>query len=170
MKDWIKDIIIALLIAFVIMQFVKPTIVKETSMQPTLYEDNYIFLSKQSYRFGEPEKGDIIVFHTKLRTQTGKEKLLIKRIIGVPGDVVRIEEGQVYINDEVIDEPYLLEPYTSGFVENLEVPEGSLFVMGDNREHSADSRDPDIGLIKAKDIVGKAVFRVYPFNRIGLIH
>lgn len=169
MKEWAKDIIIALLIAFVIMQFVKPTIVKETSMQPTLYENNYIFLSKQSYRFGEPEKGDIIVFHTKLRTQTGKEKLLIKRIIGVPGDVVRVDEGLVSINGDAIDEPYILEPYTAGFVDDLEIPEGSLFVMGDNRAHSADSRDPDIGLVKEKDIIGKAVFRVYPFNTIGLI-
>lgn len=170
MKEWVKDIIIALIVAFIIMQFVKPTIVKETSMQPTLYENNYIFLSKQSYRFGQPEKGDIIVFHTDLRTPAGKEKLLIKRIIGLPGDFVRIEEGKVSINGETIEEPYLKDQYTSGLVEDLEVPEGSLFVMGDNRENSIDSRDADVGLVEIENIVGKAVLRLYPFNEFGIIH
>lgn len=169
MKEWIKDIVIAIIIAVIIMQFIKPTIVKETSMQPTLYENNYIFLSKQSYRFNEPKAGDIIVFHTELKTDSGKEKLLIKRVIGIPGDMITIKEGKVYINEKPIDEPYTLEPYTSGTIENLEIPEGSLFVMGDNRQNSADSRDPSVGLVKTDKIVGKAVFRLFPFNKIGLI-
>lgn len=169
MKEWIKDILVAIIVAVIIMQFIKPTIVKETSMQPTLYENNYIFLSKQAYRFDEPEAGDIIVFHTNLKTQTGKEKLLIKRVIGLPGDTVKIEEGEVYINGELLEESYILEQYTSGWVEDIEVPENSLFVMGDNRQNSADSRDPSVGYVKEEDIVGKAVFRLYPFNDFGLI-
>ena len=84
MKAWIRDIAIALLLAVVILQFIKPTIVKESSMEPTLHNNDYILLSKQSYTlFGEPQRGDIIVFHTALKTDTGREKLLIKRVIGL---------------------------------------------------------------------------------------
>ncbi|WP_027399600.1 signal peptidase I [Anaerovorax odorimutans] len=170
MKEWIKDIVIAIIVAIIIIQFVKPTIVKEMSMQPTLYENNYIFLSKQAYLFKEPKEGDIIVFHTDLKREDGKEKLLIKRIIGLPGDVINIDDGKVYVNDELLDEPYILEPYTSGQVENQKVPEDSLFVMGDNRQYSKDSRDPSVGFVQIDKIVGKAVFRLYPFNEIGIIH
>src|SRR5665648_179099 len=109
MKGFIKELVVAALIAFLIMQFVKPTIVKESSMQPTLFENNYIFLSKQSYSFGDPKRGDIIVFHTNLTTQKGEEKLLIKRIIGLPGDKISIMEGEVFINDEKQDEEYILD-------------------------------------------------------------
>lgn len=170
MKEWIKDIVIAVIVALVIIQFIKPTIVKEQSMQPTLYENNYIFLSKQAYLFKEPKAGDIIVFHTDLKTIDGKEKRLIKRIIGLPGDKITIAEGKVYVNDKLLEEPYIMEPYTAGSVDGQIVPEGCLFVMGDNRQHSADSRDPDVGYVQEDKIIGKAVFRLYPFNEIGLIH
>lgn len=169
LKEWVKDILIAVVVAVIILQFIKPTFVKETSMLPTLQEYNFLFLSKQSYRFGEPERGDIIVFHTSLKTQNGDEKMLIKRIIGLPGDTVTIEEGKVIINGEVLNEPYLMEQYTSGSVKDLEVPDDSLFVMGDNRQNSIDSRDDHVGFIKIKDVYGKAVFRLYPFNEIGLL-
>ncbi len=102
-------------------------------MEPTLYENNYIFLSKQSYKIGEPDRGDIIVFHTNLTTWEGEEKLLIKRVIGLPGDKITIVDGQVFINEELQEEDYIFEGYTSGNVEDFEVPEGELFVMGDNR-------------------------------------
>jgi len=166
MKGWIKDIVIACIIAFVVMQFIKPTIVKESSMQPTLYANNYIFLSKQAYTFSEPKRGDIIVFHTDLTTHDGHEKLLIKRIIGLPGDVVSIAEGKVYINDEMLDEPYIFEDETSGYIDHVVVPEGDLFVMGDNRRVSIDSRSESVGFVPIKEIVGKAFFRLYPFNEM----
>lgn len=167
LKEWIKDILIAVVVAVIILQFIKPTFVRETSMLPTLEEFNFLFLSKQSYRFGEPERGDIIVFHTSLRTHNGDEKMLIKRVIGLPGDTITIEEGEVIINGEVLKEPYLKEPYTSGSVKDLEVPGDSLFVMGDNRQNSIDSRDSHVGFVKIKDVYGKAVFRLYPFDEIG---
>ena len=169
MKGFIKELIVAALIAFLILQFIKPTIVKERSMEPTLYENNYIFLSKQSYKLGEPDRGDIIVFHTNLTTWEGEEKLLIKRVIGLPGDKITIVDGQVFINEELQEEDYILENYTSGYVEDFEVPEGELFVMGDNREVSLDSRSPDIGCVKISDVIGKAFFRLYPFEDIGLL-
>lgn len=169
LKEWAKDILIAVIVAVIILQFIKPTFVKETSMMPTLQEYNFLFLSKQAYRFGEPKQGDICVFHTKLKTQTGDEKLLIKRIIGLPGDTINIKDGKVSINGEVLDEPYTLENYTSGYVEDQVVPEDSLFVMGDNRQNSVDSRDPNVGFVKIDDVYGKAIFRLYPFNEIGTL-
>jgi signal peptidase I len=170
MKGWIKDIAIALLIGILILQFIKPTIVREHSMRPTLDENDYIFLSKQAYLFDEPDTGDIIVFHTDLRQANGQEKLLIKRIIGTPGDRIYIKDGNVYVNDQLLSEDYTLDGYTSTDMEEIVVPEESLFVMGDNRQNSIDSRDEALGFVHYDRIVGKAVFRLYPFNRIGLIN
>ncbi|NLP30246.1 MAG: signal peptidase I [Clostridiales bacterium] len=169
MKGWIKDIAIALIIGILILQFVKPTIVKEHSMKPTLNENDYIFLNKQAYRFGEPEIGDIIVFHTDFRQPNGKEKLLIKRIIGLPGDKISIADGILYRNGEAIKEPYILREGSTSDMEEFEVPEDSLFVLGDNRENSIDSRDSSLGFIEYDSIVGKAFFRLYPFDKIGLL-
>ena len=167
MKGWIRDILIAVLIAFVIMTFIKPTIVKESSMQPTLYENNYIFLSKQAYRFSEPKSGDIVVFHTNLTTNDGMEKLLIKRVIALPGDIINIADGYVYVNDILIEEPYILGGVTSGYVEHMVIPDGKVFVMGDNRAVSIDSRTDRVGCVPIDQIIGKAFFRLYPFDSIG---
>ncbi|MDD2217966.1 MAG: signal peptidase I [Eubacteriales bacterium] len=170
MRGWIRDIIVAIIIAVVILQFIMPTIVKERSMQPTLYENNYIILSKQTYKmWGNPERGDIIVFHTDLKTENGDEKLLIKRIIGLPGDKITIVDGNVYRNDELLQEGYIFEDYTAGFVDDFTVPGGQLFVMGDNRRMSLDSRAEEIGCIDIDQIVGKAVVRLYPFNKIRML-
>lgn len=171
-KAWIKDILIALVIGIVIIQFIKPTIVKEHSMQPTLNENDYIFLSKQAYLFGVPKPGDIIVFHSDLETENHKEKLLIKRVIGTPGDRIVIgDDGIVYRNGKALDEPYTLEPYTrQADINEVTVPEGEIFVMGDNRQNSVDSRYAQVGLVPIDRIVGKAVFRLYPFNAIGPLH
>ena len=170
MKEWIKDIIIALVLGILILQLVKPTIVKEHSMEPTLHENDYIFLSKQAYFFGEPEHGDIIVFHTDLVQKNGKEKLLIKRIIGLPGDTLAIYDGVVYRNGEALKEEYTLDGYTSSTMAEVTVPEGCVFVMGDNRQNSIDSRDSSVGFLDLDLVVGKAVFRLYPFSDIGLLN
>lgn len=169
MKGWIKDITIALVIGILLLQLIKPTIVKEHSMSPTLEENDYIFLSKQAYLFDDPERGDIIVFHTELLQSNGQEKLLIKRIIGIPGDVISISDGALYRNGELTEEPYTMDGYTATNMNEITVPEESLFVMGDNRQNSIDSRDNSLGFIEYDRIVGKAVFRLYPFDEIGLI-
>lgn len=169
MKGLLKELVVAALIAFLIMQFIKPTIVKESSMQPTLFENNYIFLSKQSYKFTEPKRGDIIVFHTNLTTQKGEEKLLIKRIIGLPGDKISILQGDVFINDVKQNEAYTMDDFTSGYLEDFVVPADQIFVMGDNRAVSLDSRAEEIGTIDMDKIVGKAFFRLYPFKDISLL-
>ena len=167
-KEWIKDILIAIVVAFLVLQFIKPTIVQEHSMENTLVANDYLFISKQSYRlFGDPERGDIIVFHSSLTTSDGSEKLLVKRIIAIPGDTISITGGVVYINGEPQDEPYTKDGNTNTEMDEVYVPEGKLFCMGDNRQNSRDSRDSAIGLVDEDDVLGKAVFRLFPFSRIG---
>ena len=167
-KEWIKDILIAIVVAFLVLQFIKPTIVQEHSMENTLHPNDYLFISKQSYRlFGDPQRGDIIVFHSSLTTSDGSEKLLVKRIIAIPGDTISITGGVVYINGEPQDEPYTKDGYTNTEMDEVYVPEGKLFCMGDNRQNSRDSRDSAIGLVDEDDVLGKAVFRLFPFSRIG---
>ncbi|MDR1027977.1 MAG: signal peptidase I [Clostridiales Family XIII bacterium] len=166
---WARDIIIALAIALIIMQFVKPTIVRENSMMYTLHPDDYIFLSKQAYRFGEVKRGDIVVFHSDLEGENGTTKNLIKRVIGTPGDSVAVRNGSVYVNNVKLDEPYTMDGYTDGEMSEITVPQGGLFVMGDNRQHSMDSRDPRIGFVSEDLLIGKAFFRLYPFDGFGKV-
>ncbi len=167
MKEIIKDVVIAAIIALLVIQFVRPTIVKESSMEDTLSENNYIFLNKQAYTFGEPERGDIIVFHSSLTREDGSEKLLIKRIIGLPGDTVKICDNCVYLNGELLQEDYIKEQGVVPGEMEVTVPDGELFVMGDNRRVSIDSRYEEVGCVKIDDVVGKAFFRLYPFRDIG---
>ena len=171
MKELIKDILIALAIVVVITLIIKPTIVKESSMEPTLYENNYLLVNKLAYiRTDHPDYGDIIVFKSHIQRDDGKgEKLLIKRVIAVENDVIDIRDGVVYRNGEALDESYTKDGYTNGDISNYQVPEDEVFVMGDNREVSLDSRSSDVGTVSEDSIVGKAFIRLYPFNKIKLL-
>ncbi|MDD4285619.1 MAG: signal peptidase I [Eubacteriales bacterium] len=167
-KEWVKDILVAIVVSIVILQFIKPTIVREHSMEDTLKENDYILLSRQAYTlFGEPEQGDIVVFKSALTMPNGQEKLLVKRIIAVSGDTIAIEDGWVILNGEALQEPYTKDGYTASDMEEVTVPEDYLFAMGDNRQNSMDSRDCRIGMIPLDAVVGKAFFRLYPFHHIG---
>lgn len=168
-KGWIRDIAIVLAIAAAAAVTVKPTIVKANSMEPTLYENNYLLVGRQAYRFGEEKRGDIVVFRSHLKDKNGKEKLLIKRIIGLPGDTIRIKDGAVFLNGEALSEDYILEGETPGDVDHCTVPEGTLFVMGDNRRVSIDSRSPKVGCVDQDAVMGKVFARLYPFSEIGMI-
>jgi signal peptidase I len=164
----VRDIAIAVVIAIVIMQFIKPTIVKEHSMENTLHPDDYIFLSKQAYSFGgDPTCGDIVVFRSALESEDGTMKNLIKRVIAVEGDTVEIHDGVVYVNEKALDEPYTKDGFTEGQMPEITVPEGDLFLLGDNRQWSRDSRDPSVGFIPEEKLIGKAVFRIFPFSNFG---
>jgi len=163
---WIRDILIAVAIAAVILAFFKPIIIQQQSMEPNFYSGDYVITSRQAYNiFGDPQRGDIIVFKSDLYTDEGEAKNLIKRIIGLPGDTVEIIEGEVYLNGEMLNEEYIKEPGLSGEMEAVTVPEGELFVMGDNRRVSQDSRSGAVGTISQDTIVGKVVVRVYPFSQ-----
>jgi signal peptidase I len=165
----IRDIVIALVIVAIFMLFIKPTIVREHSMESTLNADDYIFLNKQAYTFKDAKYGDVVVFGTDLVTKTGMQKKLIKRVIGVPGDKVAIREGGVYVNDILLEEPYTHDGVTEGTMDEVTVPEDRLFLLGDNRQHSIDSRDPSVGFVSEDDLVGKAIFRLFPLNDAGII-
>lgn len=170
MKDFIKDILIAIVIVAAITAVIKPTVVKESSMEPTLYENNYLFVNKLAYITKDhPEYEDIIVFKSDLEADDGGKKLLIKRVIGVEGDSISVYEGVVYRNGYPLEEPYTLEGYTSGQVSEFTVPQDQVFVMGDNRSISLDSRDPSVGNVSEDAIMGKAFIRLYPFNEFGLL-
>ena len=164
MKELIRDVLVALVIVLILTAVIKPTIVKESSMEPTLYENHYLIINKLAYKIGDEERGDIIVFESELETEDGDKKLLIKRIVGLPGETVEVKDGAVYINGQLLEEEYLKDGITPGNVK-VTVPEGQLFAMGDNRVVSIDSRE--LGCIDEDTVMGKAVVRLYPFNQIG---
>ncbi len=165
MKELIRDIAVALVLVLILTSVIKPTIVKESSMEPTLFENHYLIVSKLAYKTGEMQRGDIIVFESELETEDGDKKLLIKRIVGLPGETVTISNGEVYIDGQILEEDYLKDGITPGEITDCLVPEGQLFVMGDNRAVSIDSRE--LGCIDADTVMGKAVVRLFPFSEIG---
>ncbi len=164
--EWIKTIVFAVILAFLISVFITPTIVRGESMYPTLQNSNYLIINKTAYWFSKPEKGDIIVFKSHIKDEKGNDKDLVKRVIGVPNDHIVVKDGNVYINDELQSENYINGDYTDGDVDII-VPEDEVFAMGDNRPNSFDSRAQEVGTVKIKDeIIGKVVVRLYPFNEI----
>ncbi|MBK5251564.1 MAG: signal peptidase I [Peptostreptococcaceae bacterium] len=166
--EWVKTILLSIAIAFLITLFVRPTLVKGYSMYPTLEPNNYLVINKIPYTLEEPSRGDIVVFKSHLLTEDGKEKDLIKRVIAVPGDHLVIESGRVYVNDVEIDEPYINGSFTRGDL-NLTIPCEKIFVMGDNREKSMDSRDSRVGPVNLEMIRGKVIVRLFPFDEIGSV-
>ena len=171
-KSLLVDILIAVCLAAVVLYFIRPTIVKQTSMEDTLHENDYMIMYRQAYKNHGPERGDIIIFQSELVNEdSGKDKLLIKRVIGLPGDDIMISNGMVYINGEAYNEDYLKDGYTPAFEippegETYTVPDGTYFCMGDNRLGSVDSRRNEVGVVPAETIKGKVVIRLFPFNRI----
>ena len=144
------------------------TEVSGQSMEPTLQNGDSLLIEKVSYRFGTPKRFDIIVFPY----QYGNDQFFIKRIIGLPSESIRIDyEGNIYINGEVLEENYGAEVILDPGRAETEVVlgEDEFFVMGDNRNHSMDSRDISVGSIKKSDITGRAFVRIYPFSSFGSI-
>jgi len=124
------------------------------SMEPTLFKDNRLIVNRLSYKIGSPSRGDIVVFHYP----PNPEEQYIKRVVGLPGDHIRITDDKVYVNDELLSEPYLVVPTRSRG--EWDVPEDALFVMGDNRNNSSDSRV--WGMVPYENLVGKAFLVYWP--------
>jgi len=161
--EWLQAIVIAIVLSVIIRLFLFEVILVEgSSMLPTLNEGDRLIVSKAEYRLIGPKTGDIIVFKN---TEGPRENYYIKRIKGVAGDQVEIKDGFVYINENPMDEPYVLEKFYDNFVETT-VPHGSVFVLGDNRNHSRDSRNPYVGFISYDSIIGKARLRIWPIWNI----
>ena len=168
-KEWLKAILTAVVVALIVVQFVVPTTVYGVSMEPTFKSSDYLLISKQAYSGDRsPQRGDVIVFTSHMKDENGENKKLIKRVIALPGETVEVTDGKVYINGKELKESYTKDGTTNGTVYSVEVPEGRVFCLGDNRLHSTDSRFLEVGFVHEEDIVGKVVFRIYPFDRIGI--
>jgi signal peptidase I len=161
LSETLKTILLALVLYLVINAATERVRVENISMQPTLHEGELLVVSKLSYLFGEPHRGDVIVFHHN--SQPPED--YIKRVIGLPGDTVTVQNGQVAINQQVIDEPYIASPpeYQGTWV----VPDGMLFVLGDNRNRSSDSHV--WGYVPVDEVVGRAVLIYWPLDRIRIL-
>ena len=169
-KEWLKAITNGIVAAVIVIQFIMPTKVEGISMEPNFEGGDYLLVSKQAYTNGKtPQRGDVVVFVSHQKDQDGKYKKLIKRVIALPGDMVAVEGGKVYINGKETDDDYTKDGITNGEVAPVVVPEGSVFCLGDNRLHSTDSRFLEVGFVKEDTIEGKAFFRVYPFSKFGKI-
>tara|TARA_Y100001933_G_C18901483_1_gene522730 strand:+ start:321 stop:842 length:522 start_codon:yes stop_codon:yes gene_type:complete len=166
--EWSKAIIIALIVGLVLTVIVRPILVKGHSMEPTLGDNNYLLIEQVSYQMGHPNSGDIIVFKSDLFSNDGSQRDLIKRVIGRSGDHVEIHDGQVFLNEKRLDEKYLKERWTGGTID-LFVPPDCVFVMGDNRNNSMDSRSTEVGLVHEKQIRGRVLIRLFPVSRFGAI-
>lgn len=147
----------------------QPNQVKGESMMPTFQNGNYIFTSKVTFKMRNPQRGDVVVFHSP----GNAEIEFIKRIIGLPGDTVMLEDQEVYVNGVKLQEPYISEktlPLPNGYALEatpMSIPEGYYFVMGDNRTHSSDSRD--FGPIKYESMIGQVFYRYFPADKMGRI-
>ncbi|MGB4589228.1 MAG: signal peptidase I [Clostridiaceae bacterium] len=164
LKEWVAPVLTALLLAWLINTFVVFRIEVPTgSMIPTIMVDDKIFVLKV-YNKDNFKRGDILVF--KSLEENGL--LLIKRLIGLPGDTVELKTGVLYINGELIEEPYVVN--TSDYSGKFVVPEDHLFFLGDNRATSKDARYWENPYISENEVLGRAGLRIYPFDNIGFLN
>lgn len=187
-RNWAIMILIAFILAFLIESEVMAKVtVEQSSMENTLFENQQLMVNVFSYQFNSPKRGDIIIFfpderngsildkfgryidgYVELFTHEEKHERYVKRVIGIEGDVVDIRDGFVYLNDEKQEEPYVngrTEP--RGFMLPYTVGKDEIFVMGDHRTVSEDSRS--FGPVSLRQVEGKAFFRIFPFDKIGKI-
>ncbi len=140
------------------------SIVTSDSMIPTLQVGDHVFTDRLSYKRREPQHGEIVSFTYPSRTAGAPDDIMVKRIIGLPGDTVEIKDGAVFRNNERLDEPYIREPIEYTFPA-MKVPEGKLFVLGDNRNESDDSHI--WGFLDRRRLIGRVTIRFWPLGRIG---
>ena len=162
-RDILETVLAALLIAVLVRGFViEPFLVNGPSMEPTLWTGERLFVSKISYRLGTPKRGDVVMFKYPLNPA----KDYVKRVVAVGGDTIELRVGRLYVNGQQVQEPYV---HFAGLynMNALSVPEGTIFVMGDNRTNSEDSRE--FGPVKLSLVRGKAVFRVWPPKSAGFV-
>ena len=183
--EYLQAILMAFLIAIVIMAFIgRSYMVEGASMEKTLFNSERVLVEKISYYFGAPDRGDIVVLMNPRQRKYGNwfydtfgfvkdifvsdmsTRPYIKRVIGIAGDKVEVKGGRTYLNDELLEEPYVSEDIWWDYGPYY-VPEGYVFVMGDNRNHSDDSRS-SVGFLKIDRILGKAVARFWPLNKITI--
>lgn len=187
--SFLRELPVLIVVAFVVALLIKTFLLQafyipSASMEPTLVEGDRVLVEKVSYRLGGPKRGDVVVFEKNLVVPTtveedeslvtkigdsfrglfgfptGTEQDFIKRVVAVGGDKIEGRDGQVYVNDELVDEPYLTEGQQTSPFGPTEIPAGKIFVMGDNRNNSDDSRN--FGPIDAEAVVGHAFLLIWP--------
>ena len=158
LRSWVVSIAGAIILALIIRTFiVELYVVDGPSMRPTLQHEERLVVNKFIYRVRSPERGEIIIF----RYPRDPSRDFIKRVIAVGGDTVEIKDGRVYVNDEIIREDYIMEKTRTEYPK-VTVPEGTLFVCGDNRDNSLDSRSADVGFLPLENVKGKAMLVFWP--------
>jgi signal peptidase I len=165
LRSWMRDLIISVVVSFLIITFLyQPVRVEGTSMAPQLHDQDRLFINKFAYQFENIDRDDVVVFYYPRDTQ----KSYIKRVIGLPGDTIRIVDGDVFVNGKAITEPYVPARYRDlRSMDEIRVPEGEYFVMGDHRSISSDSRD--FGSVERSLIYGKAAFVYWPREEMGVV-
>lgn len=155
--DWIFSICVAIILSLLVRQYLfQPCQVKMSSMFPTLKENQMILVNKVEYKFHLPKRGDIVVFHSPFAKES-----YVKRVIGLPGEELEIRNGIVFINGEKVEERYL-QAETKGYFGPVQIAYGEIFVMGDNRSNSMDSRE--FGPILLNSVIGKATMVYWPIK------
>lgn len=176
MKRVLKEIfntsvylLVVILMVYLVITYVgQRTEVNGESMETTLSNEDNLIVDKLTYRFSDPKRYDIIVFPFRYASRT----YYIKRIIGMPGETVRIDgEGNIYINDEILEESYGREIIQNPgrAAQEIQLGDDEYFVMGDNRNNSSDSRDPTVGNIHRDEIIGRAWVRIWPLHKFGVL-
>lgn len=162
LREMVETLALALILFVIINSLTARVRVDGPSMEPSYYHNNRVVVLKVAYLLGDIQRGDVIVFPAP----PNPDEDYIKRVIGLPGDEVMVSNGSVYVNGELLEEPYINAPPING-MRPVDVPEGMVFVMGDNRNVSSDSRS--WGPLPIEDIIGKAVFVYWPLDEIGLV-
>jgi signal peptidase I len=164
LREALETVLPAILIALLINVFVgQATRVEGQSMEPNLHTNQRLVVEKVSYRFHGPQRFDVVV----VKVPSQGDELLIKRVIGLPGETVEIHDGQVYINGQLLDEPFTSEQTRPGRYARIVVPPLHVFVLGDNRNHSNDSRS--FGPVPIENIVGRAWISYWPPEDLGIV-
>src|SRR6266702_4332716 len=163
--SWVRDLVVSVVISgFIIIFLYQPVRVEGTSMLPMLEDQDRLFINKIAYRVGEIHQGDVVVF----QYPRDHSKSYIKRVIALPGDDLRIEHGQVYVNNVRLKESYVPNRFTDDRTQpEMVLPPNEYFVMGDHRSISSDSRD--FGTVDRTLIYGKAVFVYWPMEQVGVV-
>lgn len=163
-RDWLITLLEATLLTIFLLFFVAQSyLVEGYSMEPTLSNGERVMIEKISYRFRAPKRGEIVIIKNPL----AKKDIYIKRVVGVPGDFIEIKQGSVYLNGSLLEEDYIKEPVAFWYSNEFLVPKDHVFVLGDNRNHSDDSRR--IGPIPYKNVLGKVLFIYWPLKNFEVI-
>jgi signal peptidase I len=166
LRELVETVVLSLVIFLLIRMVVQNYRIESHSMLPNFHEGQFILVNKLAFKLSQPERGEVIVFHNPSNT----DEDYIKRVIGLPGDTLEMREQTVYINGEALPQPYATNPLPAGYSYGpVVVPANHLFVMGDNRPNSRDSRYPEVGPVPEDLVVGKAWLRVWPLPEFGWV-